>query len=243
MKILTRRCVETYYQPRLQATPETIEVAKAAVQQLWDERQREYGIEPTGDRSGSCKFAALLARDLFGGRLAGNMDHVFVLQRDGTRLDLNEDQRDVLELGDRAHRLECEVLAHFDYRESLGSCSERTNRWVAWAQDQLKGQPKPPKPLSTKARLELVRDALGAGEHKTSQQKVPFLLVGKHISVAWFGTNQHYRVFDGYGKAGDQNRYDFASPEDTAACIRNLMEQKTPANSADEQTPAPEMTR
>lgn len=243
MKILSKRNVETYYQGRLQATPEAIGVAKQAVQKLWNERLAERGLEAGEGRSGSCKFAALLARDLFGGRLAGNMDHVFVLQRDGARIDLNEDQRDVLELGDRAHRLECEVLSTIDYRESLGSCTERTRRWVAWAEEQLKGHPKPTPPLSTKARLTLVRDALGDGEHRVSRQKVPYLLVGDHISVAWFGTNQHYRVFDGFGRGGEQHRYDFATPEETAAFIQDLIGKNAPARTVDEQPHSPEMTR
>ena len=243
MKLISKRSVETYYQGRLQITPEAIQVAKESVQRLWDERRRERELEPTDDRSGSCKFAALLARDLFGGRLAGNNDHVFVLLRDGTRLDLNEDQRDVMELGDRAHRLECDVLSTFDYREALGSCTERTRRWVAWAEEQLAGHPKPTPPLSTKARLALVRDALGIGEHKISHNKVPYLLVGSHISVAWFGTNQHYRVFDGYGRAGDQNRYDFDTPEAAAEFIKNMIHKKAMTNSLDEQTPTIEMPR
>lgn len=234
MKMLTKRNVETFYQGRIQITPEAIDVAKAAVQQLWSERQRERGLEPSSDRSGSCKYAALLARDLFGGRLAGNMDHVFVLQRDGTRIDLNEDQRDVIELGDRAHRLECFILTEIDYRESLASCTDRTRRWVDWAKEQLKGHPKPTPPLSTKARLDLVLEALGTGEHRISRQKVPYLLVGQHISVAWFGTNQHYRVFDGYGTGAEQHRYDFESPEAAAVFIQDLLGKSAPTNSNEE---------
>ena len=137
MRSLSKQNVKTYYAGRFEATPEAIGVAKAAVQNLWNERQSERGDELTADRSGSCKFAALIARDLFGGRLAGNHDHVFVVLRDGTRIDLNADQCDVAGLGLRAHRLECAVLSMPGYRESLGSCTERARRWAIWAEDRL----------------------------------------------------------------------------------------------------------
>ncbi|XLY90499.1 hypothetical protein ACK8QS_22780 (plasmid) [Ectopseudomonas mendocina] len=108
-----------------------------AIANLWTERQLERGLVPSDDRSGSCKFAALLARTLFGGRLAGNYDHVFTLQPDGQRVDLNEDQPDAQLLGERAHRLQCAVLATHDYRDSLSSCVPRVERWANGVTSQL----------------------------------------------------------------------------------------------------------
>lgn len=114
-------------------TPENLALAGAAMEMLWTERLGERGGEYTGDREGSCKFAALLARALFGGRLAGNDDHVFVGLGDGALLDLNENQPDVAVLGPKAWTRHDFVLAHADYREALGSCMQRVERWVNWA--------------------------------------------------------------------------------------------------------------
>lgn len=240
--MMSKRNVETYYQGRFKLTPEAITIAKAAIQNLWNERQEERGDPATSNRAGSCKFAALLARDLFGGRLAGSDDHVFVLQRDGSRLDLNESQPDVIELGERAHRLECHILSDIEYREALTSCTARVKRWVNWAEERLDGHPKPDPVLSTKARLEAVREALGAGEHKTSKKKVPYLLVGSNVSVAWFGTNQHYRVFEGFGAGAEQRRYDFAKPETVADFIKSMLGNQIPAPTTGDQHPTIEMT-
>ena len=111
-------------------TPEYLALADSALDMLWRERQAERGNEHHGHRAGSCKFAALLAQALFGGRLAGNDEHVFVVLADGTLLDLNEKQPDVTALGAKAWDRHDFVLAHSDYRTALGSCLPRVNRWV-----------------------------------------------------------------------------------------------------------------
>jgi hypothetical protein len=118
-------------------TPETLALAGEALDKLWRERLSEWGREDKGDREGSCKFAALLARALFGGRLAGNDDHVFVVLADGARLDLNELQPDVAELGAKAWVRHDFVLEHPDYRDALGSCVPRVERWVNWVKASL----------------------------------------------------------------------------------------------------------
>ncbi|KZN20546.1 MULTISPECIES: hypothetical protein [Pseudomonas] len=118
-------------------TPENLALAGAAMELLWKERQGERGGKHTGDREGSCKFAALLARALFGGRLAGNHDHVFVVLANGSLLDLNENQPDVAAFGSNAWARHDFVLAHPDYREALGSCMPRVERWVNWVKEAM----------------------------------------------------------------------------------------------------------
>lgn len=108
-----------------------IKLAELALQKLWEERQAERGLQVGADRSGSCKFAALLARTLFGGRLEGNEEHVF-LRLQGVILDLNHNQQDVLALGDAAHIVSRRAIEHRDYREALGSCLPRVQRWADW---------------------------------------------------------------------------------------------------------------
>lgn len=135
--ILSKRNIQAHLPARFEPTPQALAIAKQAIEHLWNERRAERGLTASDDRSGSCKFAALLARDLFGGRLAGNLEHVFTLQKDGRRIDLNDDQADVLELGDKAHRLDCWVLAYAEYRASLSSCRPRAERWSAWAAERI----------------------------------------------------------------------------------------------------------
>lgn len=134
--IFSKRNIQSYHQGLFEVTDTTLEIAEQAMFHLWNERLAERGLQPNADRAGSCKFAALLARHLFGGRLAGNKDHVFTVHRDGRLIDLNHKQFDVLELGEKAHRLECEVLRAPEYRESLFSCAHRVSRWAEWASHQ-----------------------------------------------------------------------------------------------------------
>lgn len=118
-------------------TPQHLALANTTLDMLWTERQAERGSEYSGSREGSCKFAALLARALFGGRLAGNDEHVFVVLDNGAVLDLNQNQPDVCALGANAWDQQDLVQAHSDYREALGSCMPRVERWLRWAKDSL----------------------------------------------------------------------------------------------------------
>ncbi|MBF6615486.1 MAG: hypothetical protein ITG07_02050 [Candidimonas sp.] len=138
--VMSKQDVQRVHEARFEATPAAIEIAKQAMTQLWAERRRERGLPPDAGRAGSCKFAALLARNLFGGRLAGNLNHVFVVSSEGRRIDLNDDQDDVAEMGPAAHSLLCNVLLYAEYRESLSSCTARVDRWTAWAAAQINEQ-------------------------------------------------------------------------------------------------------
>ncbi|AXH60027.1 hypothetical protein PLA107_032900 (plasmid) [Pseudomonas amygdali pv. lachrymans str. M301315] len=60
---------------RLAINPTNLALAHEALNQLWSERPEGRGYEKLPGRGASCKFAALLARELFGGRLDENLDH------------------------------------------------------------------------------------------------------------------------------------------------------------------------
>lgn len=136
MQPLTKSDVSTVYPPRYELNRETFSIAQDVMRDLWNERRRECGLPPTDDRSSSCKFASLIARELFGGRLAGNEMHVFVL-RDGEVLDLNEGQADVLILAEQAHFELPKCVQHRDYRASLGTCMPRVRHWLKVAEERL----------------------------------------------------------------------------------------------------------
>lgn len=123
---LTRTDIEREHTGKYRFSRENHSLANEILDQLWAERNSERGIT-SQDRSGSCKFAALLTRTLFGGRLAGNKHHVFVVRR-GRVLDMNACQDDVAALGERAHQQDASIL-HSEYRESLASCLPRVARW------------------------------------------------------------------------------------------------------------------
>lgn len=125
-KKLTRQDVESDYAGKYRLNKDNYRLANEMMELLWNERNKERGIT-TKDRSGSCKFAALMARELFGGRLAGNQHHVFVLRK-GSVFDLNADQEDVSRLGDKAYQRDSSIT-HHEYRESMASCLPRVSRW------------------------------------------------------------------------------------------------------------------
>ncbi|MDT8925388.1 hypothetical protein RBE51_21565 [Pseudomonas taiwanensis] len=129
--MLSKRDLRAEYPAQLALTEANLTIAREAIKRLWNERQVECGLAPSADRSGSCKFAALVCRDLFGGRLSGNYDHMFV-RADNRVIDLNNDQQDVLILGKRAHLHVRSAIEHPDYRASLGYCQARAKRWVEW---------------------------------------------------------------------------------------------------------------
>lgn len=124
------------YPARFKTDKNNILLAQKALDRLWFERCKERGAD-FNQRAHSCKFASLLARSLFGGKLDGNWDHVFVRLDDGEVLDLNAHQQDVIDLGDRAHLSDPKTLLHQDYRESLGSCLPRVKRWVEWFENEI----------------------------------------------------------------------------------------------------------
>ena len=119
--------IKKEYPARYPLNRYTLQLANEIADELWRERNAERLLQ-SEDRSGSCKFASLLARSLFGGTLAGNQNHVFVKRR-GRLLDLNEAQQDVLKLGEKAY-VEDKSLSDRAYRDSLGSCLPRVNRWM-----------------------------------------------------------------------------------------------------------------
>jgi len=118
-------------QAKLPLTPTNLALASQAMDLLWAQRLEERGYPRVPGRSGSCKFAALLARDLFGGKLDGNLEHVFV-RKEREVLDLNNLQDDVLILADSAHLSTPWVLEDREYRESLASCMPRVKQWCQW---------------------------------------------------------------------------------------------------------------
>jgi hypothetical protein len=72
---------------QLQPTPDNLRVARAFLEQKWRQRAHELARPVPRDLSGACKFAALFAQQVFGGRLQSNLDHDYVL-RAGVVLDL-----------------------------------------------------------------------------------------------------------------------------------------------------------
>jgi hypothetical protein len=136
VKPLSKADASAVYPPRYELTEETITIAKDVMRDLWNERRQECGLPPTDDRSSSCKFASLIARELFGGRLAGNEMHIFVV-RNGEVLDLNEEQADVLLLAGQAHFEYPKCVLHRDYRASLGTCMPRVRHWLKMAEERL----------------------------------------------------------------------------------------------------------
>ncbi len=137
MLVLTKKNIKGFSAAKIPLSDESLTLTHKALTALWEERCAERGLDAPTDRSGSCKFAALLARDLFGGRLSGNNEHVFVTLEDGYLLDLNDQEPDVNGMGNAAHTMNCFVLTDIEYREALGSCMPRVERWSSWVISEL----------------------------------------------------------------------------------------------------------
>ena len=135
--MLTVKDILSIYPVKIEYNEHNVIRANLALDYLWEERCKERDISYTGERSGSCKFAALLARSLFGGRIVGNHEHVFVIS--GAHLiDLNIAQKDVIDLNHQAHVRMDTVLTHRDYRDALTSCLPRVAKWEQWVLDSAK---------------------------------------------------------------------------------------------------------
>lgn len=135
-KRMSRAELMRSYPEKAPINEQTMDIAREVAARLWNERCEERGSPASADRSGSCKFAALIAREIFGGRLAGNDEHVFVVLA-GKVIDLNHDQADVKDLGSEAYLDDPLSLRHPDYRDALGSCVPRSAKWAKVALEQM----------------------------------------------------------------------------------------------------------
>lgn len=135
--MLTVKDIRSIYPAKIAYNEHNIIRANIALDFLWEERCAERGVNYTGDRSGSCKFAALLALSLFGGRLVGNQEHVFTISGCDI-IDLNIAQKDVIDLNHLAHVRLDTALTHKDYRDALSSCLPRVQKWEQWVLEKMK---------------------------------------------------------------------------------------------------------
>lgn len=117
----------------LPASPDVIEAARGFLLARWKERAAERGLPEPRDLSRSCKFSALFARSVFGGRLEGNRHHVYLRLPDRRLLDLNEDACDVASMRERGLDPHCHdpfVWKEREHLASIRSCSGRVAAWV-----------------------------------------------------------------------------------------------------------------
>src|SRR5271170_6002995 len=105
-------------------TPEWIAKAKAFMKEKWAERHTEMGREgvPT-DMAGACKFASLLAQQLFNGQIKGNPEHQ-VLKRGMDIIDLT----DLFDPNAFYH--DKEWFGNPEHEESMASCMPRVQQWA-----------------------------------------------------------------------------------------------------------------
>lgn len=114
-------------EPLLPVTSGNIRKAKAFVMKKWVEREREFHARdelyraahlpfylkhkpdaaheykprefvPPSDLSDGCKFSSYFCSIVFGGKMAGNYDHYFVILPNGSTLDLNDEAKDVADM-------------------------------------------------------------------------------------------------------------------------------------------------
>ena len=118
------------------ATPGMLEPDKEAVGRAkvfllakWRERAAERGDGVPVDLSRACKFSSLFTKIVFGGSIAGNRDHQFVVSCDGSVIDLNAEARDVVALP-HAYRAEPGFIGNDEHHLSMKSCVPRVKKWA-----------------------------------------------------------------------------------------------------------------
>jgi hypothetical protein len=113
----------------LPLTEDNLEKVKTFVFQKWKERANDFNLSEPDDLSNSCKYSSLFVRHVFGGQLAGNSFHQFVV-KDGKILDINIDAKDVKSLTNPHYHSEV-FWGNHEHQESLDSCKPRVEKWVA----------------------------------------------------------------------------------------------------------------
>lgn len=122
---------------------DNLEIVRGALSRLWAERAAERGLVPPDDLAGSCKFSSLLVSSVFGLEMRGSFDHQFCVTEDGSVVDLNENEPDVLDL-DEPHEHDEDFWMSRDHRESLESCLLRVMRWRAVALEDIENRTSEP---------------------------------------------------------------------------------------------------
>ena len=134
-----------------QPTPTNIKIATDFVLKKWQERAAERGFSTPEDLSGSCKFSALFFKEVFGGEIQANPNHVFVV-RNGIIYDLNQEAADVLKFErdfneknktgwiknqygwedwvSDPHHHSASFARNAEFKESLKSCMPRVKEWA-----------------------------------------------------------------------------------------------------------------
>jgi hypothetical protein len=100
---------------------------------LWRERADEMDLPAPKDLSSSCKFGALLVRELHGGEIRGNWAHVHCRLPDGRILDTSRWAEDVETIRARSldpYDHDRAFVRSRDFRESLETCMPRVMEWA-----------------------------------------------------------------------------------------------------------------
>lgn len=119
---------------QIDTTPENIQIARDFVFQRWIDRANSRCDQTPVDLSSACKFASLFAWQLFGGTLAGNCRHQFVLSHDGSVLDLCCGSAELESMKD-PYVHDAEFFGNDEHLSSLDSCLPRVSDWIRQFED------------------------------------------------------------------------------------------------------------
>jgi hypothetical protein len=111
---------------QLDPTEENIALAQEYVWLKWKERSCELDRPEPTNLSGACKFASLFAREMFGGEIAGNYLHQYLVHK-GRVIDLTGSDGAKL----NAYHHDRKFWLNPEHKESLISCAPRVSDWVA----------------------------------------------------------------------------------------------------------------
>lgn len=110
-----------------ETSPAILAVARAFLLARWNERAAELGRPSTTSLAGACKFAALFAQSLWGGRVRANFYHTWLELADGAVVDLTECDGVTLF---RPYERDLAFEREPEFAASLESCRPRVEAWL-----------------------------------------------------------------------------------------------------------------
>jgi hypothetical protein len=126
---LSKKSIYESMAARIPPSAENFHMAREFVMERWIERSIERGAKVPTDLSSACKFASLFAWQIFGGKIAGNSRHQFVLMASGDVLDLCAGSAE-LESMPAPYVHDPSFFGNSEHLESLQSCLPRVSKWL-----------------------------------------------------------------------------------------------------------------
>lgn len=114
----------------IEPTADAIESAKQFALAKWAQRAIEHGNATPNNLSGSCKFCSLFCWFVFGGKLAGNAEHQWVVDNTNGIIDLTSYSGYQFYSDRSKYKPDRQFWLNGQHLSSLRDCLERSSLWA-----------------------------------------------------------------------------------------------------------------